>query len=56
MTYDFTKPRPRHFPGAKVSIPNLDNYERRVRELEAEGMTRSDAQAVADAELLNEAT
>jgi len=26
-------------------------YENRVRELEAEGMTRSDAQGIADAEL-----
>ena len=31
--------------------PELNtDYERRVRELEAEGMTRSDAQAVADAQ------
>ena len=29
----------------------ITEYERRCRELESEGMTRSDAQAVADAEL-----
>ena len=28
------------------------NYERRVRELEAEGLTRSDAQGVADVEVM----
>lgn len=28
----------------------ISDYERRVRDLEAEGMTRSDAQAVADAQ------
>lgn len=32
----------------------MDAYEERVRELEAEGMTRSDAQAVADAEAIRE--
>lgn len=31
------------------------NYEKRVRELESEGMTRSDAQAVADAEEMRRA-
>jgi hypothetical protein len=30
-----------------------DDYEKRVQNLEAEGMTRSDAQGVADAELMN---
>jgi len=30
---------------------SLNQYENRVRELESEGMTRSDAQAVADAEV-----
>lgn len=30
-----------------------DRWERRVEELEAEGMTRSDAQGVADAEWIN---
>jgi len=29
-------------------------YEKRVRELEAEGLTRSDAQGVADAEAMQE--
>ena len=29
------------------------NYENRVRQLESEGMTRSDAQAVADAEIIS---
>jgi len=29
---------------------NIDEYEKRVQELEAEGMTRSDAQAIADLE------
>lgn len=33
----------------------LDAYEARVRELEAEGLTRSDAQAVADAEAVSRA-
>jgi len=32
--------------------PPATDYERRVRELEAEGLTRSDAQGVADAERL----
>lgn len=32
-----------------------ERYEQRVQELEAEGMTRSDAQAAADAEALQEA-
>lgn len=32
------------------------NYESRVRALESEGMTRSDAQAVADAQDIEEAT
>ena len=31
-------------------LPLTVNYENRVRKLEAEGMTRSDAQAVADAQ------
>ena len=31
-----------------------EKYERRVRELEAEGLTRSDAQGVADAEAMQE--
>ena len=31
-----------------------EEYERRVRELEAEGLTRSDAQGVADAEEIQE--
>ena len=31
-------------------LADIDDYEKRVRSLEAEGMTRSDAQAVADAE------
>ena len=31
-----------------------EEYERRVRELEAEGLTRSDAQGVADAEAMQE--
>ena len=31
-------------------------YEKRVKELEAEGLTRSDAQGVADAEELNRRT
>lgn len=33
-------------------LADIENYEKRVRELEAEGMTRSDAQAVADCEEL----
>ena len=33
-----------------VSIAYIDAYEKRVRELEAEGCTRSDAQAIVDAE------
>lgn len=32
-------------------LADIDAYEKRVRELEAEGCSRSDAQAVADAEL-----
>ena len=32
-------------------LSDIDTYEQRVRELESQGMTRSDAQAVADAEL-----
>jgi len=31
-----------------------EQYEERVRELEAEGLTRSDAQGVADAEAMQE--
>ena len=31
-----------------------EEYEKRVRELEAEGLTRSDAQGVADAEVMQE--
>ena len=31
-----------------------EQYEKRVRELEAEGLTRSDAQGVADAEVMQE--
>ena len=31
-----------------------EQYDRRVRELEAEGLTRSDAQGVADAEVMQE--
>ena len=31
-------------------LQDTDNYERRVRELELQGMTTSDAQAVADAD------
>lgn len=31
-----------------------EDYERRVQAYEAEGMTRSDAQAVVDAELMQE--
>ena len=31
-----------------------EQYEKRVRELEAEGLTRSDAQGVADAEAMQE--
>lgn len=34
------------------SREDLGDYENRVRALESEGMTRSDAQAVADAELM----
>lgn len=33
-------------------LADIDDYEQRVRVLEAEGMTRSDAQAVADAEVI----
>ena len=36
-----------------IELPLVVRYEQLVRELEAEGMTRSDAQAAADAELLN---
>jgi len=34
----------------KDNIMTKQEYEDRVRELEAEGMTRSDAQGIADAE------
>jgi len=34
----------------KQTAADLSDYERRVQELEAEGLTRSDAQGVADAE------
>ena len=35
-------------------LADIANYEKRVRELEAEGMCRSDAQSVADVEVLRE--
>ena len=38
-----------------MNIPTSNEYETRVRKLEAEGMTRSDAQAVADAQDESEA-
>lgn len=31
----------------------ISDYERRIRALESEGLTRSDAQAVVDAQILN---
>ena len=34
-------------------LADIDAYEARVEELEAEGCTRSDAQAIADAEEMN---
>lgn len=37
---------------AKAGPTDWDDYEKRVQNLEAEGLTRSDAQAVADAELM----
>jgi len=36
----------------KQSAAELSDYERRVEELEAEGLTRSDAQGVADVEVM----
>jgi hypothetical protein len=45
---DLVKERPsRHFPREL-----LTPYEIRVRQLEAEGLTRSDAQGCADAEIM----
>lgn len=38
--------------GADVLVEAEPDYARRVRELEAEGLSTSDSQAVADAELL----
>jgi len=40
-----------HVIGMRGRTKELIAYEKRVRELEAEGCSRSDAQAVADAEL-----
>jgi len=40
---------PKHKPQSIVA-----RYDQRVRELEAEGLTRSDAQGVADAEAMQE--
>jgi len=42
-----------HFEGMRERTKKLIAYEKRVRELEAEGCSRSDAQAVADAEDLS---
>jgi hypothetical protein len=39
---------------AEGGSAGISEYERRVRDLEAEGLTRSDAQAVADVEGLDE--
>ncbi len=38
-----------------LSDAQLEDYEMEVRQLEAEGLTRSDAQSVIDARLLQEA-
>ena len=35
-------------------MQHQNQYEKRVQELEAEGMTRSDAQGVADAEFIQQ--
>lgn len=44
-------------PAARgLDLPATDDYETRVRELETEGLTRSDAQGVADAETMKQAS
>ena len=50
--HDNSKEKPRYDNG----LADIDKYEKRVQELEADGCTRSDAQGIADAELEKEKT